>query len=178
MIDLVFLLLIALAVYKGYRKGLIVSLFSVIALVAGLAAAFKLSALTGRYIAAQVAVPGPLLPSLSFLVTFLIVALLVRLVARIIEKSVQLAMLGWINRLGGALLHVVLYTTLLSFALFFGEKTQWLKADAISRSKAYPYVQPWAPGLLNNLGKWIPVFKGTYAELEHFFEGIAEKNKP
>ena len=178
MIDLVFFLLLALAVYKGYRKGLVLSLFSVIALVAGLAAAFKLSALTGRYISDRVSVPGPFLPSLSFLVTFLIVALLVRLAARIIEKSVQLAMLGWINRLAGALLHIVLYTTLLSFALFFGEKTQWLSAGAVSQSKVYPYVQPWAPGLLNNLGKWMPVFRGTYAELEHFFEGVAEKNKP
>lgn len=178
LIDLLFLLTLALGLYKGFRKGLIVSLFSFIGLVIGLAAAFKCSALTGRYIQEQVAVPGPLLPSLSFLVTFLIAALLVRLVARMIEKSVQLVLLGWVNRIAGMLLYGLLYTTAFSFVLFFGAQTRLLGDATLGKSSTYPYVKPWAPRMMNLMGNWLPFLKGSYGELENFFEGVADGKKP
>jgi membrane protein required for colicin V production len=177
-IDLLFLLTLALGLYKGYRKGLIVSLFSFIGLIIGLAAAFKCSALTGRYISEQVAVPGPLLPSLSFLVTFLIAALLVRLLARMIEKSIKLVMLGWVNQIAGMLLFGVLYTTAFSFVLFFGAQTRVLSDATLGKSATYPYIKPWTPRMMNQMGKLLPFLKSSYGELETFFEGVAEGKKP
>jgi membrane protein required for colicin V production len=47
-LDLVFAVLIILAIIKGYQRGLIVGIFSLIAIIIGLAAAIKLSAVCCR----------------------------------------------------------------------------------------------------------------------------------
>ncbi len=44
MIDIIFAILIIIAIVKGYRKGFIIALFSIIGIIVGLAAALKLSA--------------------------------------------------------------------------------------------------------------------------------------
>ena len=43
-IDLIFAILIVFAIIRGYQRGLIVGLFSLVAVIIGLAAALKLSA--------------------------------------------------------------------------------------------------------------------------------------
>ena len=110
MIDIIFFILILLAVYKGYRQGFIVSLFSIIALMVGLAAAMKLSAVTAGYLEGSINVSARWLPILSFVLVFLLAVFIVRLGAKAIEKTIELAMLGWINRLAGIILYFVLYT--------------------------------------------------------------------
>ena len=78
-IDIVFLILVILAVIKGFRRGLIVGLFSFIAIIVGLAAAIKLSIVVAGYIGSAVNVSDRWLPVISFLVVFIAVVLLIRL---------------------------------------------------------------------------------------------------
>ncbi|TMI85949.1 MAG: CvpA family protein, partial [Bacteroidetes bacterium] len=108
-LDIIVAVIIILAVIKGYRQGLIVALFSLVAFVIGLAAAIKLSVVAADYIGKAVKISDKWLPVISFAVVFLIVVLLVRFGAKFIQKTVELAMLGWANRVGGVLLYGVLY---------------------------------------------------------------------
>src|SRR5687767_2141623 len=101
MIDIIFLILVVLAIFKGYRRGLIVSLFSIIALMVGLAAAIKLSAITAGYLEGSLNVSARWLAVLSFIIVFIAAAFIVRLGAKALEKTVELAMMGWLNRLAG-----------------------------------------------------------------------------
>ena len=87
-IDIIVAMILILAVIKGFRQGLIVALFSVIAFIVGLAAAMKLSVVVAGYIGKAVNVSDKWLPIISFAVVFLIVVLLVRLGAKFIQKSV------------------------------------------------------------------------------------------
>src|SRR3954467_2183820 len=101
LIDVVFTVLMIIALIKGYRKGLIVAVFSLLAFIVGLAAAMKLSTLVADYIGTAVKVSDKWLPVISFIVVFLLVALLVRWVAAIVQRTIEIAMLGWLNRIGG-----------------------------------------------------------------------------
>ena len=47
--------------------------------------------------------------------------------------------------------------------------------EVIAGSRTYPYIAPWGPKVINNLGKIIPIFKDMFADLEDFFAGIAKK---
>ena len=47
---------------------------------------------------------------------------LVGLGARLIKKTINFAMLGWLDRLGGMLLYIIIYTIIFSVILFFAEK--------------------------------------------------------
>ena len=99
-IDIIFVIIIILAAFSGYKRGLVVAVFSLVALIVGLAAAMKLSAVVASYIGKAVKVTDEWLPVISFALVFLLVYLLVRWMARIIERTAQWAMLGWGKQTG------------------------------------------------------------------------------
>jgi membrane protein required for colicin V production len=174
-LDLIFVVILLLAVIKGYRRGLIVGIFSFIAVVVGLAAAIKLSTVVARYIGEAVKVSDRWLPIISFAAVFIIVVLLVRLGANAIQRTVEIGMLGWVNRLGGVILYAALYITVFSVILFFAEQVHLLKQPSIEKSVTYSFVQPWGPRAVDAFGSVIPFFKNMFDELQEFFGGVSKK---
>ena len=177
-IDIIVAIILILAAIKGYRQGLIVALFSVIAFIIGLAAALKLSVVVAGYIGQAVKISDKWLPIISFALVFLIVVLLVRLGARFIQRTVEFAMLGWLNRLGGILLYAGLYILIFSILIFYADQLGFIKPETKNESVTYAYIQPWGPKLMEGLGKIIPVFKGMFSDLEDFFDGVSKQVPP
>ncbi len=175
LLDLVFIVLMVLAILKGYRQGLVVGLFSLLAVIIGLAAAMKLSTAVASWIGRSVKVSDEWLPLISFAIVFIVVLLLIRLGAKAIERTIEMAMLGWVNKLGGMLLYAAIYTIVFSVVLFYAEQMKLLQPEMIRKSVTYSYVQPWGPKVINGLGSVIPVFKNMFADLEQFFEGVSRK---
>ena len=177
-LDIIVAVILILAIIKGYRQGIIVALFSLIAFIIGLAAAIKLSAVAAGYIGKAVKVSDKWLPIISFVVVFLLVVLLVRLGAKFIQKTVEIAMLGWANRIGGILLYVGLYLLIFSVLLFYADQLNFIKPETKIESVTYSYIQPWGPKLMEGLGKIIPVFKGMFQDLEDFFDSVSKQVPP
>ena len=109
-IDVIFAILIIIAFIKGYQRGLIVAVFSLIAFIAGLAAAMKLSTVVAGYIGETVKISERWLPVISFAIVFILVVMLVRWGANILQRTIEIALLGWLNRIGGIIVYVVLYS--------------------------------------------------------------------
>ncbi len=65
LIDIVFLILLLLAAFKGLRNGLIVALFSLVGFIVGIAVAVKLSAVAATYIGHTINVAQRWLPLLE-----------------------------------------------------------------------------------------------------------------
>ena len=176
LIDIVFLVLMLLAAFKGLRKGLIVALFSLIGFIVGLALAVKLSAVAAAYIGHTVNISERWLPLVAFLAVFLAVIFFVRLGARAIQGALEFAMLGWLNRLGGVLFYVLLYLFIYSIVLFYLTQIHVLKPEAVQASVTYPYIEPLGPKVLDGLGVIAPFFKNMFAELKAFFSGVLLKS--
>ena len=172
-LDLIYAVIIVLAILHGYRRGLIVGLFSLVAVIIGLAAAMKLSIVAGKYIGKVINISDEWMPVISFAAVFLIIVLLIRLGARAIEKTIQFAMLGWVNKIGGIIFYAAIYTIVFSVILFYAEQMKWLQPETINKSVTYTFVQPWGPKAINGFGSIIPVFKDMFGELEKFFDRIA-----
>ena len=177
-LDIIVAIILIFAIIKGYRQGLIVAFFSVIAFIIGLAAAMKLSVVAAGYIGKAVKVSDKWLPIIAFAVVFLIVVLLVRLGAKFIQKTVELALLGWVNRLGGILLYIGIYILIFSVLLFFADQVSFIKPETKTESVMYSYIQPWGPKIIDGLGKIIPVFKGMFEDLEDFFDTVSKQVPP
>lgn len=174
-IDVVFIIVMIVAIFKGFSKGFIVGIFSLLAFVIGLAAALKLSAVVAMYLEGKGMHASKWLPLLSFFLVFIVVILLVNLGAKIIKKTVQLAMLGWLDGLLGVILYMIIYTIIFSTVLFFADKMYLMKPQTIEDSYTYKYVSPWGPMVINNLGKVIPLFKDLFYQLEDFFDSLSKK---
>ena len=169
MIDLIFFVLILIAIIRGYRRGLLIAVFSFLGIVVGLAAAIKLSATVADHLKDSVRVSSQWLPILSFLLVFIGVVILIRWVANIIQAAMDMAMLGWINKIGGAALYIIIFTAVYSVFLFYGTSAHILSPHAISASTTYPYIKPWGPTVINGFGKIIPLFRDMFVKLENFF---------
>lgn len=175
MIDIIFAILTVIAIFKGYRKGLIIAVFSIVAFIVGLAAALKLSATVAAYLQNSVSISGKWLPFLSFAIVFGLVAVLVSLGGKLIEKTFEMALLGWANRIGGILLFVILYTIIFSILLFYAEKIHLFEEATIQSSKVYPFVKPWGPKVMNAFGSILPIFKDMFTQLSNYFESLSTK---
>ena len=178
LLDIIYTLLLFLAVFRGYRQGLIIGLFSLVAVIIGLAAAMKLSVVAATWIGKEVNVAEKWLPLVSFIVVFIVVVLLIRLGAKAIESMVEVVMLGWLNKLAGMLLYAVIFTLIFSVLLFYAEQMQLLQPATIDRSVTYEYVQPWGPKVINGFGSLIPWFRDMFAELEAFFSQVSDRLSP
>lgn len=168
-IDIVFLILILIACVKGYSKGFIIALFSIVGFIAGLAAALKLSAYVAAKLSGTFSTSGKWLPFISFLLVFIAVVVLVNLGAKLIQKSLELVMLGWLNRIAGILLFALLYSIFFSIFLFYAVQLHFISPETIAASATYPYLQPLGPAVINSLGTIIPAFKNMFGQLQEFF---------
>ena len=177
-IDILFIICMVLAIFKGYRNGLIVAVFSLLAIIVGLAAAMKLSVYVARQLGEHTSVSQSWLPFISFALVMITVVILVRLGATALQKMAELVLLGWLNKLAGVVLYAILYMLVLSVLLFFAEKLHLLDANTIAASKVYGFIQPWGPKVIDGIGKLIPLFSDMFESLTSFFESIGKEQKP
>ena len=173
-IDVICLVLLALAIYKGFNKGLIVAIFAFLGIFIGLAAALKLSAMLAKALANYTHVAASWLPFLAFLLIMLGVWVLVRMGAALVKAAFEMVLLGWLNTLGGILVYGFLYLTVFSILLFYAKQLQLLISVDLTASRAYPYLESLAPTMMHWFGKIIPIFKDSFQELTLFFERIAK----
>lgn len=174
-IDIAVLVLLIIAIFKGFSKGLVVGFFSFLGIIIGLAAAIKLSAVAASYLGKNVNISQQWLPVIAFALVFIIVVILVRLVAKALENITKIAMLGWLNKLGGVFFFLLIYLFIFSIILFYANNLNLLNKETIQHSIAFPYLQPLAPKIINVLAVVLPFFKSMFIELSIFFENISSK---
>ncbi len=171
-IDFLVIIAMVLAIVKGYRNGLIIALFSVIGIVIGIAAALKLSAGVAARLGEQ---SNRWLPFLAFLLVFIAVIVIVKIGAKLLQTTVEWAMLGWLNRLGGIIFYILLYAVILSVLLFYILPLNIPSKDAGEQSAFYGYIEPVAPVVMEKVGAVIPFFKNMFHELQNFFGQVQHK---
>lgn len=174
LIDIVFLILLALAVFKGLSKGFIMAAFSVLGFIVGLAAALKLSAVVAARLSVHTG-NAKWLPLLCFMLVFIAVALVVKIIGKLIQKTFETIMLGWANRIAGVILYILLYSFIFSILLFYAVQLHVISSETVSASLAYPYLQPLGPKVIGGLGTIIPWFKNMFSGLENFFNPTPKK---
>ncbi len=169
-IDFLFCILLLMAVFKGYSRGLIVAVFSLVAFFIGLIAAMKLSASVAVWLQDKTGTQTTWMPFIAFILVMAVVMLLIRFGANMLEKAAEFVMFGWLNKLGGILFYAIIYLTFFSIILFYAESMNVLSEETINNSKTYSFVAPWGPKAIDAIGSVIPVFEGLFDQLETFFD--------
>ncbi|MFM2138026.1 MAG: hypothetical protein RJA57_333 [Bacteroidota bacterium] len=172
LIDLLLGIAVVLALWRGYQRGLIIGIFSFLAVFIGIAAALRFSAFVAGRIRSTGRVSEEWLPLLSFLLVFLGVIVLVHLGARALERTADAVFMGGFNKVGGMLFYTAITILVFSILLFYAEQMQWLRPETLRSSLTYPYVRPWGPDSVNALGKLIPLFRDMFGALQEFFATI------
>ncbi len=169
-LDIVVACLLLMAIYKGYSKGMVATLFSFVAIVIGLVIAFKFSATVATWLEKSTNIPTFWLPFFAFIVIIIVIVFVVKISSTIVEKIFQVALLGWLNKLCGIIIYVSLYAIVISGFLFFLEEMSIVKPETLFNSKSYNIIQPIAPKVIAGFGSVLPFIKETIHQLEAFFK--------
>jgi membrane protein required for colicin V production len=174
-IDLIFIILIVLAIFKGYSRGLIVAVFSFFAFIIGLAAALKLSAVVAKYLHDKLNTDSYFLPIISFAIVFIAVVFIVRWAAALMRKAAKLAFLGWVDAFAGITLYAIIYVMIYSVVIFYAIKINLISEQVQTTSVTYSFVSRLGPKVINWYGNLMPFLGNMFSDLTRFFESVSHK---
>ncbi|MCW5912479.1 MAG: CvpA family protein [Cyclobacteriaceae bacterium] len=163
--DLVIAIILAVGAFMGYKRGFLMELFFLLALVAGVLLGFKLMGWGVAVLAREFNADTKVLPYISFLLIFGLVLLLVLFIGNRIKNSLDKTFLGRVDAWAGAVLGVLKYAFSISVIIWILESfdLDWLDAQA-KDSVLFPWVAGVAPGAASFFGEFLPFFKETFRQ--------------
>ena len=120
--DYILIFPILYGLYRGFTKGLILELASLLALVAGIYGAMHFSSITFGYLNEVLEIQASYLQLASYGLTFLLIVLTITLTGKVLTMLVKLVALGFVNRLMGALFGGIKALLILSVLLLFFDR--------------------------------------------------------
>ncbi len=144
-LDIIIFCILGLLFINGIRKGFILSLATLIALLLGIWAAIHFSGFMSNFLIKTFHPSGAWLTILSYVLTFLLVVLGVIIIARLLENVVKTVGLGLTNSIIGGffgLLKGILGVSFLLFILVHFDSNEYIISHKTKEtSVCYPYIQ-------------------------------------
>ncbi|TVZ15910.1 CvpA family protein [Maribacter sp. MAR_2009_72] len=122
LLDILLLLPLVWGLYKGFKNGLFMELASIVALVAGIFGAIHFSYITGNYLSTHLEWNERNMSILAFIITFILIIILVNLAGKLLTKVANLAMLGLLNKIAGAIFGSLKIAIILGAAFIFFDR--------------------------------------------------------
>jgi membrane protein required for colicin V production len=155
LLDIILLIPLLWFGYNGYKKGLIIEISSLAAFILGLYFAFYFSNFTAGYLRQFFNIQPKYMAAVSFIVTFIGVVIIVLALAKLLEKFINILMLGFVNKLLGAVFGMLKGALFLSVIIliinYFDTGKSIVKPEAAKKSIFYEPVQSLAPLLYSKL---------------------------
>ncbi|MBW8324776.1 MAG: CvpA family protein [Prolixibacteraceae bacterium] len=157
-IDLVLAIILIIAAVQGFRKGFIVELASLAALVLGIWGAIKFSDWTSGFITDTFNYHSEHLSTIAFVITFIVIVILIHVLGKMLDNVVKAVALGFLNRLAGIIFGILKTAVILSiFLLLFDsvdENVHLLPAKQKTESKIYSPMKQLVPTLFPFIKLW------------------------
>ena len=157
-IDIVLGILLILSAIGGFRKGLIVELASLAALILGIWGAIKFSYVTSEFLVENFDWKWDHLNIVSFIITFIVIVILVHIVGNVVNKLVETVMLGFVNKLAGLVFGILKGALILSIILVVFDKinddVEILSEETKAESRIYEPLRNLAPSIFPFIDFW------------------------
>ncbi|KAA1247616.1 CvpA family protein [Aquimarina sp. RZ0] len=154
-IDIILGVLLLWGLIHGLRKGLFVSIASMVALIAGIYIAVHFSHVIGDFLGEYVDWGEGTMRLVAFAITFIIVIIIVSLAGKLLTKIADFASLGILNKILGATFGVLKFAFIASVIIMLldaGNRTlNIIKQETLDTSILYPPVKKLAPAVLPSL---------------------------
>lgn len=141
-LDIIFLCCLVLASIVGIRKGAVSQIVSLLAVYFGINLSLRFSSSVSAWLMSQFTVPPAWVKIISFIIIFAAVAIIFSIMGKLLEKVMKVTMLGWFNRLIGAVFAIAICILILSLAahLIDASDNLWglIPKGKLENSKIYP----------------------------------------
>lgn len=164
-VDIILGIILLVGAVIGYKRGFLMELFFLVAIVLGVFLGFKLMALGVEYLGQKFNADKAVLPYISFALIFLAVMILVTFIGKRIKNSLDKTFLGQMDSAAGALLGLIKYAFVISIVIWLAES---FKIDIVrdwgADSKLYGVISKVAPQMSSLFGDFLPFFKETFSK--------------
>jgi membrane protein required for colicin V production len=169
-LDFLFLAPLAMAAWCGYRKGLLMTLVSLVALIFAVIACMKL---THEVTEAIMPTAGNArwAPFAAYLLVFAAAYYVVYFLGRFLNGFVDLLALGFVDKIAGGLLGFLKAAFMLSLFFWLSDHIHLFKPDWQQESLTYSVFHGFAPQIINVLTPYLPYMKGLLQEIAGYFKG-------
>jgi membrane protein required for colicin V production len=147
-LDIIIAIVLFLFGYKGFRKGLIIEVVTLLAFGVGIYGAMHFSDFTAEHLQEVMEINPKYLNTFAFVLTFILLVILVNMIGRAITEMVKAMNLSFWNKLGGFGFGVakgVLLCSVLLLVLNNFQLTGLVKPEVKEQSKLYPYIEKTVP---------------------------------
>lgn len=150
-IDLAIGIVLTIGLVRGFMKGFIVEVASLLALLLGLYGAYKFSGFVAGYLENRFSWSYEHLKLIAFILTFILIAVAINLLGKALTKVAETVALGIFNKLLGAFFGGLKWLLVLSVCFFvfelFVDKTAFNSSKRVRESRLYPIVKRIAPAI-------------------------------
>jgi membrane protein required for colicin V production len=158
-LDIFIICFVLLLVIWNIKKGFIIGLASLLALILGIYAAVHFSNYLDDVLMENLKPSRTWLPFLSFTITFLVVIIAVMFLAKVLEKIVDLVGMGIVNHIFGGIFGLLKSLFILSIAFFIlgnvDPQEKLIKPDIKQKSIFYGYIEKIFPLTMKAFGSEI-----------------------
>lgn len=116
-VDIVLFVILALGIYRGFRKGLIIAVFGALALFVGIYGGIHLSDYVAELLSSSFNIDVEWLPFAAFVLTFIALIVGIHLMGKGITKALNITILGTVNKVAGALFGLARMALMISISL-------------------------------------------------------------
>ncbi|MDH5597629.1 MAG: CvpA family protein [Cyclobacteriaceae bacterium] len=160
-IDIVLIIILAWGAYHGYKKGLLMEIFALFALIIGIIGGFKLLHAGMDFLDQHVSINGNLLPYVAFILIFILIVIGVNLLGRAIKKILDMTLLGSVDNLFGALIGALKWAFGLSVLIWLSDNFGLSFPESSTENTiVFPFVESFAPIVVNTISNWFPYTEG------------------
>jgi membrane protein required for colicin V production len=158
----------ALAMYKGYGKGIVMAVLSLVGIILGMLLSVKLSGTVAQYLISNNISSAQYATLLSFLVIFIAVVLSMRLLIKFLEGVLKITMLSGVNKLAGSALYLIINLVIASAIIWMGKNIGLIGTSVLNDTIIAKNIEPIAPLLINSSDKitpWLNEAKGALQQV-------------
>lgn len=162
-VDIVLVIILIVGAIAGYKKGFLSELFTLLGIVLGVLAGFKLMGVAMLMLDEHYDINEQVLPYVAFGVVFLIVVLGVSLLGKVFKSSLEKTVLGSADKIMGGLLGILKMAFMLSVLIWlFSALNIHAPEKYAEDSWLYPTVARFAPTVTSWIGEVFPVFSDLF----------------
>jgi membrane protein required for colicin V production len=177
MLDIIAITILIIFFIRGYMKGIIVAVFSMLAVILGIICAMKLSGMLSLWLVEKGWVSSGWVQLISYILLFTGVLLLVGFIGKAVQASAKMAMMGWLNGVLGGVVYAFLGAVIWSSLLWIGNKMTLVRETSKEASRTYRYLEPLAPWVFEKTGKLLPFAKDVFSDLSGFFDTVEQPSQ-
>ncbi len=172
-LDLIFLIPCAYFLIQGLRKGILIQVFSFIALLVAVIGSLKLThtVVTALGLGDKSAVT----PYITYLLVFIILFVAVIFAAKIIERILKTVQLNLFNRIAGAIFGIFKAVFFVSLLYWITDQANILNETQKESSFFFLKLKNVAPAIISFITNNLSIAKNIIFHIEEFFGMIAGK---